>query len=389
VRRPAIIWLLAGVMLLVLALWIARHTEWVDTNVPMPLKGEAAVNPFYAAQRFAEALGARAVRDRVFTTPPAASVIVLSAWHWNLSRTRREALEHWVESGGRLVVDWDVTGGREEFERWSGVVRRDRRLDEQPSGSADSEQDEDCRDFQEEQPGAATEGDTAHYSMCDFAPASFLATDRNIMWAVRDANGLQAVRVGVGRGSVTVIDASPFRYRNLSEADHARLFVAATELRRDDEVHFLSEENHPSLIALIWVHGWPVVALALVGIALALWRGAIRFGPLAAPPPVARRSLAEQIRGTGHFTLRHGGAESLHAACVDALDDAARTRVPGYTNLTAAGRADALARLTGFDATALAAAIDHPFMRRGHQLRSTIALLEDARRRTLATCWLS
>jgi hypothetical protein len=183
---------------------------------------------------------------------------------------------------------------------------------------------------------------------------------------------------------VTVINASPFCYRSLFEGDHARLFVAATELHRNDEVHFLSEDNHPSLIALVWVHGWPVVALALVGIALALWRGAIRFGPLAALPPAARRSLAEQIRGTGQFTLRHGGAESLHAACVHALDDAAKRRVPGYTNLTAAERADALARLTGFDTNALAAAIHHPGMRRGHELRSTIALLEDARRRTLA-----
>jgi hypothetical protein len=179
VRRTGIIWLLAGVPLVVLVLWIVRHTEWVDTKVPMPLKGAAAVNPFYAAQRFVEALGARPVRDRVFTPPPAESVIVLSAWHWNLSRSRREALELWVESGGRLVVDWTVAGGGEEFERWSGIVHRHRRLDEQPSGSADSAQDEDCRDFQEQQSGVATgTAGTTRYSMCDFATASFLATDR-------------------------------------------------------------------------------------------------------------------------------------------------------------------------------------------------------------------
>ena len=47
----------------------------------------------------------------LFTAPPADSVIVLSAWHWNLSAGRREALERWVESGGRLVVDRTLVGG--------------------------------------------------------------------------------------------------------------------------------------------------------------------------------------------------------------------------------------------------------------------------------------
>src|SRR5260221_6434783 len=103
--RARITSLLVGVSLVPLVAWVASNTYWADTQVPLPPRGEALTNPFYTVQRFAEALGARTARDRELTLPPAASVIVLSAWYWDLSAARRERLERWVESGGRPVVD--------------------------------------------------------------------------------------------------------------------------------------------------------------------------------------------------------------------------------------------------------------------------------------------
>ena len=47
-----------------LVTWIASNTYWAEVTMPMPPKGEALTNPFYAAQRFAEALGARTSWDR-------------------------------------------------------------------------------------------------------------------------------------------------------------------------------------------------------------------------------------------------------------------------------------------------------------------------------------
>jgi hypothetical protein len=145
---------------------------------------------------------------------------------------------------------------------------------------------------------------------------------------------------------------------------------------------FLSEEDHPSILALVWQYGAPVVWLTLTLLALSLWRGSVRFGPLAAAPESARRSLAEQIRGTGQFTLRHGRGESLHAASVRALDEAATSVVPSYLRLPVEERVSILARLTGFDAQALAAAVHHG-VRRPNELRHALAVLELARRQTL------
>ena len=84
-KRATVMWVFVGAALAALVAWVASNTYWEDVKVPMPLKGEARTNPFYVPQRFAEALGARTVWDRVLTIPPTDSVIVLSMWHWTLS----------------------------------------------------------------------------------------------------------------------------------------------------------------------------------------------------------------------------------------------------------------------------------------------------------------
>jgi hypothetical protein len=187
--RARVIVLLVAIPLVALIAWVASNTYWGDTKVPMPPRGEALTNPFYAVQRFAEALGARTAWDRVLTTPPTDSVIVLSAWHWNLSTGRREALERWVESGGRLVIDRTLAGGESEFERWSGIVREYREPD-RTKEFAEAKL-ELCGRFQEEQNGTpSSESPETRYFMCDLDGVSFLTSKKNAVWALRDVSGI-------------------------------------------------------------------------------------------------------------------------------------------------------------------------------------------------------
>jgi len=378
VKRSAVIWCVAITGVALVAYWLASHTEWVDAKVPMPLRGEARTNPSYAAQRLVDALGAHATRDRMLTIPPPDAVIVLSAWNWDLSKRRRESLERWVESGGRLVVDDTLFGDDDEFERWSRIgwrIHADR--DDPPNKTGEDP----CRRFDEERDGRrSAPSDAASYWICSVSPLSSLTSTKTAQWALRDASGVQAMRVAAGQGSVTVVNGEPFRYLTLFDGDHGALLVAAAQLRRGDEVHFLSEEDQPSLLTLAWQSGAPVVCLVMALVALVLWRRGIRFGPLAAPHAAARRSLAEQIRGTGQFALRYGG-ESLHAATVRALDETATRRIPGFSRLDADDRAAALAALTGIDGSTIAAAAADESSRTQTELRRAIAVLETARRR--------
>jgi hypothetical protein len=243
--------------------------------------------------------------------------------------------------------------------------------------------DDDCLPLQPEGAAAPAEASDFRPRLCDSDEISSLNSQRIPMWALRAQTGIQVMRVAIGRGSVTRINAAPFRYRSLFDGDHGWLFVAATQLHRGDEVHFLSED-HPSLLALLWQYGAPVLVLALTLVLLVLWRDAARFGPLAAPPPSARRSLAEQIAGTGRFIMRHGSGDRLLAAARRALDEAAVRRVRRYAHLPADERTAVLARFVGVDQQALADAVQSRALR-PHELRAAIALLERARRHILDT----
>jgi hypothetical protein len=380
-RRRAII--LIGIVAGLLIAWLSRYSYWDDITIPAPLKGEARTNPFYAAQHLAEALGARTAWGYVFTGAPAGSVVVLSSWHWDLSASRRQALEAWVEGGGRLVIDQSVVSGTDTLRSWTGI----RQL---PFDSAKREElfkngfPEECRTVRESAvPGRAKTPDDA-YSLCGLSMfTSLIVSGRRPTWSLVDGTGVQAARVTIGRGTVTMLNGDTFGNRELLEGDNGRLLVVATDLRRGDEVQFLTEQDHPSLLTLAWDYGGPAVALSLAVIGLALWRGAVRLGTLAAPEPSARRSLVEQIRGTGQFALRHGHGEALHAAMLRALDEAAQHRVAGYARLSHDQRFSAIATLAGFELTELATALAPGGDRRPRGLRAAIAVLETARRRTL------
>lgn len=412
--------------------WIASNTQWVEHTLPMPLKGAAARNPFYASQRFAEQLGATTSWDRIFTEPPADAVIVLSTWQWSLSTNRRLALERWVERGGRLVVDRALFGGVEDFEKWSGIAWKyvvpeedeeeeeaaegkegvEGTSEEAPDGEAagqdaaaaeggadeeatdhdEADKNKDdasgtpCREAVEERDGAPVSSQRALNRMiCTGGGFGTLVTGKPAWWGLRDKRGLQVLRVQVGQGSVTVINGMPFRSRALFEGDHAWLLTAATQMTRGDEIHFLSQEDHPGLLAIAWMRGWPVIIFGGVLIALLLWRGAIRFGPLQSPPALARRSLAEQIRGTGQFVVRGGGAPALHAAMVRAFEEAVRKHVKGYGGLTGESRTSALAAAVGDRgrAEAIAAALDDGAGTDASDSRRTLAKIEAARRHVM------
>jgi hypothetical protein len=378
----------AGLVVVGLVWWISSLMTFKEVKVPMPLRGEAARNPFYAAIRLTEELGGEATWERVFTTPPDDAVIFLSAWNWTLGKARRERLEHWVEAGGRLIVDGSMVGGFEEFERWSGVSEQEVKIDEDEE--SDEEEEESFADMSDEDFENSWRERMCHrlvedvsergFKVCGIDYSRTLSSSRKLLWALRDGRDIHALRTAVGRGSVTVINGVPFRYRSFLEGDHPALFIKLLQLRRDDTVLFLSEGDSDSLLRLMWRYGAPAVLLMAAFIALALWRAGARFGPPIPAALPARRSLAEQIRGTGQFALRFGGGRALHAAALRALRDAAVRRFPGYDHMDAEARVAAIAKAAGMSAEDLGPAMNYSGARSPHELRDVIAVLELARR---------
>jgi hypothetical protein len=391
----------AFVLVVAFVIWLASNMKFKETTVKMPLKGEALHNPFYAAIKLSEALGAAAEWEHIFTTPDTNSVIMVSDWNWTMIRARRERMQEWVEAGGRLVIDGSFIGDFDDFAAWSGIGEYIPDDDEDDEG-VDEDEDEDEEESPEEDLSDSErelmshfiprqcdrlveDGSNRELEVCNVDQGRSLVTTRKVLWALRDSNGerIHALRTQVGRGSVTVINATPFRRRDLLDGDNGLLFVRATQLHRGDSLLILTEEDQASILALVWRYGAPALLLSFVLIALGLWRASARFGPLTAATETARRSLAEQIRGTGQFALRFGGGTALHAAMVRALRDAALKHLPAYDRLSSEDRVSAVAKLSGISAEELGPVLNYSGARNSHELRNAIAVLETARRRIL------
>lgn len=389
--------------------WFMRAIEWVDTEVPYPARGEAARDRFYVAKQLASRLGASVTTVRNFERlPPPGATLVLGSHRWSMFPGREAALRRWVDDGGHLVVLQSAWSAEADTPRW--VPMRSARLPRTDSaeGAASAaaraaasataasapgtpadriaamlaKATARCNDFVEPDWIDSAFGAPRRYRVCG-EPIRVLRPDAPT-WLLVGSDGAVAARVGYGRGEITAnaIEGS-FDNRTLLRDDGALALAAMLQPRPGEPIWFFDEETRARFLAVLWDNGAAALLLAAAAIALLLWRGGTRFGPLLADAPPARRSIGEQVRRTAAFIAAGGGA-ALHRASVRALEEEARRSLPGYTGLVGAReRSEAIAQRTKTDPAALAAAMSLPARADRHRLAAAIARLERARRALL------
>ncbi len=415
--------LLALAAIAALGLWLLFATEWVDVWQATPRRGEAARDDHYAIKQIVGKLGGNVSSpDNLDRLPPPGATLVLESNQWDFLPGRSQQLREWVEvHGGHLVLpSFFITGATID---WLPLRQKKRAKGAAlscpaPSAGDDADADEDNGDDREREnvpptPPASRPrpddppfvgpqdnprnqcvtlaerigGDAAaeplrRYRLCqsDWTAGLEATPAAAESWSIGGTFGPPVLRATLGNGRVTAMSAWGFMSnRSVFSGDHAQVAVAMLDLRAGDSVWFVIDEKREALLMWLWHRAGPAIGLALLAVGFALWRGARRFGPLLPQPPLARRSVAEQIRGTSAFVLRGGGA-ALLAAARRALDDAARQRIAGYDRMTIGQRVEALRQPTGLAADVLTRALD-PQLPRGRALPDKLAIIEQARRR--------
>jgi hypothetical protein len=421
--------LLALAAIAALGVWLLFATEWVDVWRPTPPRNEAARDSHYAIKQIAARLGAKVTSpDNLDRLPPPGATLVLESNDWDFLPGRSQQLRQWVEvHGGHLVLPSFFTTGAtidwlplRQKKRSKGVDlscpapgsdnehdaeddddgEDDERKDAKPTpapasrpllpdprfiGPQDGPRDP-CPVLAERVDGNTEAEPRRGYRLCDGDWLTDLeATPAAAeVWALVGRRGTPVLRGTLGNGRVTAMGAWRFLdNRSVFKGDHAQAAIAMLDLRAGTDIWFVIEEKRDALLTWLWHRAGPAIGLALLAVALALWRGAQRFGPLLPQAPLVRRSVAEQIRGTAAFVLRGGGA-ALQAAARRALDDAARQRIAGYDRMTAGQRVEALRQPTGLPADVLTRALDLQLpsgYARGRALTDKLAVIEQARRR--------
>jgi hypothetical protein len=377
--------LLCGAILIAFIAWIALHTYWTDVMVPTPARGEAAQDPYYGIERLARELNVHARQIlSLRVLPPPSGILYVNNFRDDFLHNRIDSLEPWVRSGGRLVLVGAGPWSSSVLRSWTGIAPATRAKDANPSlpaftrlPASTASPDGDCAPMSERIDGVQS---GAALLVCTRYPTFAFEVKGVPTWELSNAQGLQALRMNVGRGSVTAIGPGAlFDNWGIARHDHARILIAAAQLKHGDEISILNPTRGEPLLMMLWRLAAPALIFFGVAAALLILRYLPRFGPLVPLPAPARRSLGEQIRASARLAWATGKLGPLRSAENRALDEAASGRVAEYSMLGPRQRSNALASSTGLDAEALNAAMTGASEDAAHVL-AEIALLERARR---------
>ena len=407
---------LAALATVVLAAWIVHNAKWVEVEVDEPMRGAAATDPYYSLRQVLAASGSTLeLRTSLEPLPPVGATLVLNSSLWSVFPERDARLKAWVEAGGDLVVDgWRARAGNTL--KWIPLSFA---APPKPRAAASTAEDEDGNTPAQptrgrerqlapgngrrpdaraawrdcallEETGATTQPAFEPgrlYRGC-LAPGALHPLHVTPTWLLSGARGMVAMRVPVGRGSVTATAAGHAvdDNRGLLQADDALVTSAILRAGPGRAIWFVNDESREPLPLWLWHQARAPLLLGVAATLLALWRLMVRFGPRQALPPRARRSMGEQVRGTGQF-IAGTDPQALHAATRQAFDDAARVRIEDYAQLTDSDRIHALAALLApaavLDKEALMAALRPGPKSTPAQWLAAISLIEQARRSLL------
>lgn len=316
--------------------WFFYAFEYVETETPAPLHGEARYNPFYALAKVLRAQGVK-VESRgnlnlktmhLGTT----DTLVLGADMRTLSDADADTLLDWVDEGGHLVFALppgsEGRGGKllrdlglKVVGDWSCVIWQTPRKKE-PSYY--------CSPF-----GFKLDGENASEGVDAF---DLLVGDAD--------EGYRIGRQRWGDGGWLVLSDLKFLHNAaLRDTGNAELAwqVLAPELQ-GGTVHLVYAVDVPPLYVLLVKHGWPVLAPLLLALLAWLWARSQRFGPLLPLAQGHRRALLEHIRAAGEFTFRRGSAYALYAPLRRAFDERLRHSDPLAAALDVEQQAALIAR---------------------------------------------
>lgn len=281
-------------------------------------------NPYLLLGKLATELGSEVNTSQRFETIPPTPVpgqdtLWLSVPGRMISVAQADALQAWVESGGRLVLApltpelWETDPLLARF----GVSLWE----------ADDEEVEEYLGPAGDRPSIFSQGffydwDGESSVSAAFDPAQGIVTDDpdagHGEWLLCDPVNCHAWRLTPGDGEVVVLTgAFAFDNDNLTSFDHAFIATRLLGSAPGTRLTIIHGETVPSLFVLLRTHA-PFALLALAA-AILLWilAAGTRFGPLRDDAVPARRRLGEHVAAAGRWYVRHGHHRRLWQAVHD------------------------------------------------------------------------
>jgi hypothetical protein len=306
------------------AYWLYDGFERVPAKEWVGPSGEARLNPFLAAGRFAARMGlpSRELRSLPQLDAQAPNgVLLMPNQRQALDAQRIARLLKWVEAGGHLVAEAEFPGVNDPLFDALGVAREAGRLLEKPLG-------------------IEVQGRKLAVTFVD------ATTLKPKAGAPRLRGGDKLYTFERGKGLVTLATSLHFaRNAQIGEHDNAAFLWALATLTPAAELRVYFRPERLSLWDFLARNALPALVAAGLLLFAWLWRIAPRFGPVAPDAAPARRRLLDHLRASG----RYYWAKGLRSRLVVAARDAALFRLaraqPDFANATQAEKISRLSSL--------------------------------------------
>ena len=334
-NRRALHLMLVGLALCLGAFLFTQNYVVVKDRVWVGMSGEARVNSLLAARMLLTRMGARVQESTDLARLdkfPVGGTIFLAADRGELDPPAAAHLLSWVQDGGHLVVGVERPFAHDALLDMLGVsVQPD-----EPRNSAANADDVELPDG-------------THLRVYLVPSPRLYDNEDAASWSHESHDAIRMLRIPYEDGLVTVLSTfRPFSNNSIGRVDHAELlWRLAVDNGHPLDVWLVRHLDMQSLPRWLMNNAMPFLVALGVFLTLALWRVALRFGPLQPDPAPDRRSLVEHLSAMGRFySLQRQLAKLLQILRQDGLDLLA-ARAPETRGQDGAARLKTAARLTG------------------------------------------
>jgi hypothetical protein len=344
--RPLTASLLAVLAGILFATWFFSTHEKVEVEEWVGYRGDARVNPWFAAELLVRELEYEAESKPELNPaewlPPETDTLILQLTPSLGMGPELYMLLNWAGQGGHLVLLGPelVTDGGDDTLWQVGVGLRITRSQLYEAMAAHQDAHDDFM--------AGLDGDYALGVYPNDAQLEVVADDHDFD-VITHGGEIVAARQQWGNGFVSVVaNATRFTNDTIKSGDNARLFADVVMGKIEPgKVWLVFRTSLTPLWKLIWQAAPYLVISAALIVLLLLWSALPAFGPRIVAGADERRSILEHIHASGLFVWRHAGRFSLRESSTEALLREADVRHPGLSRLARTKQAEAIARITG------------------------------------------
>ncbi len=400
--------------------WFLTTHERYEKEITIAYSGEAATNPFYAAELFLEKYNMQVESLssilELKEMPDTNDVLFIPTKRYDIGADRVTELMEWVRKGGHLIV-------QARYAQKKGVKTKDDLFDELGVTSNhsfdvlpffDKLMDELEDEPNDEQTSPAEESDINTDSETNdegstqenrwgrtviTIKVNDQVEDKKVRffsnwwmenggryetsWDVQGEKGAHLLEFNIGKGWVTLLSEIDFiTNRHLDKYDHAAFLHTLVHIDNTNrKLWIIRNGDSPSLLSIMSDEYYPVVMSFVAFVLFWLWYASPRFGPMAPNPQAVRRSMSEHIVSTGHFQWRSRNRnELLHSVQKALHEQIAQTR-PLWVRLSDKELPVKLAKLAGLNEAKVYTAITSKSVERELEFTSTIEVFSKIRKR--------